>query len=188
MYQDQYSTTTTLGETSSFTYMQGFGLEEKFTANFFGATAQYDFKQNWNFSGNFQSGLDHQHDHATEQPVDHQPALSCNGSTLHPAVPSRMSSQSTRTTCTGRSRFGQTLISASEPVSPNSQTVLAEGSASFTLPTSAHAGYSASLTSFSVAGLPAGATASFSPNSGSPGFTSTLTVTTSMSTPAGSIL
>jgi uncharacterized membrane protein len=71
------------------------------------------------------------------------------------------------------------------PVSPATQTVVAGGRASYSLPTAANAGYTGSLTSFSVTGLPSGATASFSPSSGAVGFTSTLTVSTTSATPGG---
>jgi len=187
MYQDQYSTTTTLGETSSFTYMQGFGLEEKFTANFFGATAQYDFKQNWNFSweNSSQGSITNTTTQLNSLSITSPPCPA----TVAPCIPQYTEPHEFavyQDNLYGTFAFWPDPYFSIGPVSPNSETVLAGGSASFTLPTAAHAGYSANLTSFSVAGLPAGATASFSPNSGSPGFTSTLTVTTSMSTPAGS--
>jgi hypothetical protein len=71
------------------------------------------------------------------------------------------------------------------PVTPVTQTVKAGGSTTYAVPTAAKAGYSGKLTSFNVAGLPSGATASFSTSTGVPGFTSTLTVSTTASTPAG---
>jgi YD repeat-containing protein len=74
------------------------------------------------------------------------------------------------------------IIQIPVSVSPASQTVLSCGSASYTVSVPAMNGVSGSL-AVSVNGLPAGATASFSPASiGSPG-SSTLTVFTSPSTP-----
>jgi hypothetical protein len=68
--------------------------------------------------------------------------------------------------------------------SPTSQTVTAGGSTSYGATASATNGYSGSV-SWSVSGLPSGATGTFNPASSTPTASSTLTVGTSSSTPAG---
>jgi len=68
---------------------------------------------------------------------------------------------------------------------PASVTVTAGGSASYTATVAPTGGFTGAVT-FSVSGLPAGATAGFNPGSLTTSGNSTLTVTTSSSTPAGS--
>jgi pre-peptidase len=68
-------------------------------------------------------------------------------------------------------------------VSPASQSIVAGSSATYTVATSALNGSTQSI-SLSVAGLPAGATGSFSPATVTAGGSSTLTVTTSTAAPA----
>jgi hypothetical protein len=68
---------------------------------------------------------------------------------------------------------------------PSSQTVTAGGSTTYSATATALNGYGGSVT-WSVSGLPSGATGTFNPTSSSPTGSSTLTVTTSSSTPAGS--
>jgi hypothetical protein len=68
--------------------------------------------------------------------------------------------------------------------SPSSQTVTAGGSTTYAATATGTNGYSGSVT-WSVSGLPSGATGSFSPPSTSPGASSTLTVATTSTTPAG---
>jgi hypothetical protein len=67
---------------------------------------------------------------------------------------------------------------------PPSQTVTAGSSTTYTATATATNGYSKSVT-WSVSGLPSGATGSFNPASSTPGSSSTLTVNTSSTTPAG---
>jgi len=69
--------------------------------------------------------------------------------------------------------------------SPASQTVFAGGNASYTATVSAGAGFSGTV-SFSVSGLPSGATASFNPGSVTTSGSTTLSVSTSAATPSGS--
>jgi len=68
---------------------------------------------------------------------------------------------------------------------PASATVTAGGSASYTATVTPTGGFTGAVT-FSVSGLPAGATTSFNPGSVTTSGNSTLTVSTSSSTPAGS--
>ncbi|MEZ0072442.1 glycosyl hydrolase family 28 protein [Planotetraspora sp. GP83] len=70
-------------------------------------------------------------------------------------------------------------------VTPSSQTVTAGSSATYTVNTSTVSGSPGPIT-LSASGLPAGATATFSPNPVTPGSSSTLTVATAASTPDGS--
>ncbi len=70
-------------------------------------------------------------------------------------------------------------------VSPSSQNVIQGGGTSFTANVTAGTGFSGTV-SLSVSGLPAGATASFSPASISTSGSSTLSVSTSSSTASGS--
>jgi hypothetical protein len=67
---------------------------------------------------------------------------------------------------------------------PSSQTVIAGGSTTYSATATGTNGYGGSIT-WGVAGLPAGATGSFSPASTTPGGSSILTVGTSSTTPAG---
>jgi CSLREA domain-containing protein len=67
---------------------------------------------------------------------------------------------------------------------PTSQTVSAGGSATYTVATSAQGGFSGSV-ALSASGLPAGASASFSPSSISGAGSSTVTVATTSATPVG---
>ncbi len=69
---------------------------------------------------------------------------------------------------------------------PSSQTVSAGASTSYTVNITPTGGFAGAVT-FSAAGLPAGATASFSPNPAS-GNSSTVTVTTATTTPTGSFV
>jgi polygalacturonase len=69
-------------------------------------------------------------------------------------------------------------------VTPASRTVEAGGSATYTVQTSVVSGSPGNI-SLSASGLPAGATASFSPNPVAAGSTSTLTVSTAVTTPEG---
>jgi hypothetical protein len=68
---------------------------------------------------------------------------------------------------------------------PSSQSVNAGSSTSYTVSTSAVAGFTGSI-SFTASGLPAGASASFNPTSVTVGASTTMTITTTSSTPAGS--
>ena len=69
--------------------------------------------------------------------------------------------------------------------SPSSQTVTQGGPATYTATATATNGYSGSV-AWSVSGLPAGASSTFTPTTSTPTASSTLNVTTSASTPAGS--
>jgi hypothetical protein len=68
--------------------------------------------------------------------------------------------------------------------SPSSQSVVAGGSTSYTITTTAVNGFSGTV-SFGVSGLPAGATASFSPITVASRGSTTMTVNTGSGTPAG---
>jgi PKD repeat protein len=68
---------------------------------------------------------------------------------------------------------------------PSSRTVLPGASTTYTATATAGTGFTGTV-AFSVTGLPAGATASFSPTSVTPSGTSTLTVATTTATPPGS--
>jgi len=69
-------------------------------------------------------------------------------------------------------------------VAPASGSVVQGGSVTTTVSLSPTGGF-ADTVSLSVSGLPSGATASFSPASGTPSFTSALTISTASTTPAG---
>ena len=69
-------------------------------------------------------------------------------------------------------------------VSPSSGSVVQGGSVTTTVSLSPTGGF-ADTVSLSVSGLPSGATASFSPSSGTPSFSSTLTISTTAGTPVG---
>ncbi|MBA7602137.1 hypothetical protein ES703_09223 [subsurface metagenome] len=69
-------------------------------------------------------------------------------------------------------------------VSPASGSVVQGGSVTATVSITSVAGFSETV-SLSASGLPSGATASFSPSSGTPSFDSTLTISTASTTPTG---
>jgi len=69
-------------------------------------------------------------------------------------------------------------------VSPTSGSVVQGGSAGATVSITSIGGFTNTV-SLSTSGLPSGATASFSPSSGTPSFNSTLTISTASTTPAG---
>ncbi len=69
-------------------------------------------------------------------------------------------------------------------VSPRSGSVMQGGSTSATVSVTSVDGFSSAV-SLSASGLPSGATATFSPPSGTPSFTSTIAITTVSTTPAG---
>ena len=72
-------------------------------------------------------------------------------------------------------------------VSPSSGSAVQGESATATVSVSSIEGFSSTV-SLSASGLPSGATASFSPLSGTPSFTSTLTISASSTTPAGTYM
>jgi hypothetical protein len=81
--------------------------------------------------------------------------------------------------------FVQLVPDFSLTATPTSRTVLPGGSTSYTATISAGTGFSDTVT-FSVSGLPAGATATFSPSSVTGPGSTTMSVTTSLMTPLGS--
>jgi hypothetical protein len=78
-----------------------------------------------------------------------------------------------------------TVADFSLSATPSSRTVLPGASTTYTATATAGPGFTGTV-AFSVTGLPAGATASFSPTSVTPSGTSTLTVATTAVTPPGS--
>jgi VCBS repeat-containing protein len=80
--------------------------------------------------------------------------------------------------------IGLNVVDFSLSVAPGSQTILAGGTATYNAFTAALNGFSGSI-ALSVAGLPSGTTASFSPSSLNGSSSSSLSVVTSSSTPGG---
>jgi len=78
-----------------------------------------------------------------------------------------------------------TVADFSLSATPASRSILAGASTTYTATVTAGAGFTGTVT-FNLAGLPAGATASFNPTSINPSGSTTLSVATAGSTPAGS--
>ena len=78
-----------------------------------------------------------------------------------------------------------TVADFSLSATPSSRTVLPGASTTYTATATAGTGFTGTV-AFSVTGLPAGATASFSPTAVTPSGTTTLTVATTPATPPGS--
>jgi hypothetical protein len=185
-YSDQYSNTTTQGRTSTSQTTAGFGLDVKVGGSFFGLGVQYDFKENWKFTwtNSYQSSITNTSTQVGTLSITGPPCPA----PVAPCLPQYTEPHEFavyQDNLYGAFMFWPDPYFSIGPVTPATQTILAGGMASYAIPTAANAGYAGSLTSFQVTGLPAGATASFSPGSGAPGFQSTMTVDTSMSTPAG---
>lgn len=185
-YYQQYSSTTTQSQGGSYSYSQGVGMEEKVGGSFFWVGVQYDFKQSLTFTwtDTWQNSVTHT---ITQTDIATITGPPCPATTL-PCIPAY--SEPSEYTVYQDNLYG-TFMFWPNPfftasVTPATQTVKAGSVTTFQVPTLAQAGYSGKLTSFKVAGLPAGVSAGFSPSSGTPGFTSTLTLSTATSTPAGS--
>jgi hypothetical protein len=186
MYADQYSDSTTLGKGASSTFTEAFGLEEKIGGDFFGLGVQYDFKQNWSYTwiNTWQNTVTNTTTQVDTLSITSPPCPA----TVSPCIPQYTEPHEFavyQDNLYGTFMFWPFPYFSLGPVAPVSQTVVAGGRASYTVPTAANAGYTGTLTSFNVAGLPSGATYSLSKSSGTPGFTSTLTVSTTSATPAG---
>jgi hypothetical protein len=186
MYQNTYVHTSTLGQGGSYTYMVGFGLEEKFGGSFFGIGVAYDFKQNFNFT--WENTWQNTVTNTTTQvqtlsitgPPCPAPVAPCNPEFTEPHDFAAYEDN-----LYGTFMFWPNPYFSIGAVTPATQSVKAGSVASYTMPTTANAGYTGSLTSFAVTGLPTGSSAGFSPSKGAPGFTSTLAVSTAASTAAG---
>jgi hypothetical protein len=186
MYQNTYTQTSTLGEGGSYMYQMGYGLEEKFGDSFFGLGVVYDFKQNWNFTwmNTWQNTITN-----TTTQVE---TLSITGPPC-PALSAPCDPEYTEPhefavyedNLYGTFMFWPNPYFSLGTVSPATQTVKQGSTATYTIPTAANAGYTGNIASFSVTGVPSGATASFSPTAGAAGTTFTLSVVTSLSTAAG---
>jgi hypothetical protein len=186
-YSDQYSNSTTIGKGSSYTFSEGFGLDEKFGFSFFGQGLQYELKQNWMYT--WMSTWQNTVTNTTTQTG----SLSITGppcpAAVAPCIPQYTEPHEFavyQDNLYGTFMFWPDPYFTIGPATPASQTVVAGGRASYTISTAANAGYTGTLKSFNVAGLPSGATASFSQTTGTPGFSTTLTVSTTSATPAGS--
>ncbi|HLX84210.1 MAG TPA: hypothetical protein VKR59_09945 [Terriglobales bacterium] len=183
---EQYSTTTSQSQGGSYSYQQQFGLEEKFGVSFFWQSLTVDIKQSWTYTwmDTWQNTVTNTSTQTATATITGPPCPS----PVSPCVPAFTEPHEFavyQDNLYGTFMFWPfPYFSISE--TPAAQTVKAGHVTTFQIPTTANAGYTGKLTSFSVAGLPSGASAGFSPKSGTPGFTSTLTVSTGTSTPAGS--
>jgi hypothetical protein len=196
-YQDQYSNSNAVGQGGSYQYEVGFGMEEKVGGTFFGQGVQYDFKQNWSYTwkNTWQNTVTNTSTQTDTAQITGPPCPASTG----PCDP--LYSEPTDINVYQDNLYGTFMFwpnpyfvigttGSSAPnttalLTPSLQTISAGSSATFSIPTSANAGYSGTLTSFSVTGLPSGATASFSPTSGAAGTTFTMTIATQALTSAG---
>jgi hypothetical protein len=185
IYNDQYSTTTSASQGGSYSYQLGFGMEEKFGGSFFGIGVQYDMKQGWSFTWtdtwqNTVTNTSTQTDIAT---ITGPPCPAA----VAPCVP--VYTEPHEFAVYQDDLYGTFMFWPnpyfSISATPATQTVKAGGATTFQIPTAANAGYTGSISSFNVTGLPSGVSYGFSPSSGTPGFTSTLTLSTATTTAAG---
>ncbi len=185
IYNQQYSTTTSQSQGGSYTYAQGFGLEEKFTVEFFWQELSVDIKQTsmLTWMDTWQNTVTNTKTQTDIATITGPPCPS----TTAPCVPAY--SEPGEFTVYQDNLYGTFMFWPnpyfSTYVTPATQMVKAGSVTTFQIPTAANAGYTGSLTSFNVTGLPSGVSAGFSPSSGKPGFTSTLTLSTATTTPAG---
>lgn len=184
-YSEQYSNTNSVGQGTSKSFTQGFGLEEKFGGSFFWQSVQYDMKQNWSYTwaSSYQKTVTNTNTQTGTVVITGPP---CPALFL-PCIPAY--TEPHQFALYQDNLYGSFMFWPnpyfSFTVSPATQTVMPGGSTSYTIPTAANAGYSGTLTSFNVTGLPGGASAVFTPPSGAAGVSSTLLVSTSFSTPPG---
>ena len=186
MYQNTYVQTSALGQGGSYTYTLGFGLEEKFGGSLFGIGLAFDFKQNFNFTwmNMWQNTVTNTTTQVQTLSITGPPCPAlvapCNPEFTEPHEFAAYEDN-----LYGTFMFWPDPYFSLGPVTPATKSVTAGSVATYTIPTAANAGYTGSLTSFAITGLPTGASAGFVPNKGAPGFTSTLTVSTAASTAAG---
>jgi hypothetical protein len=186
MYQNTYVQTSTVGQGGSYTYETGFGLEEKFGGTIFGLGLAFDFKQNWNFTwvNTWQTTVTNTTTQVQTLSITGPPcpALSapCNPEYTEPHEFAVYEDN-----LYGTFMFWPNPYFSLGTVTPATQAVKQGGTAAYTIPTAANAGYTGTIASFSVTGLPSGTTAGFTPTIGAAGTTFTLTAVTTPSTPAG---
>jgi len=184
-YANQYVNSSAVTQGLTYTYAQGFGLEEKFGASFLWASVQYDISQNWTFTwtDSWQNIITNT---TTQTDTLSITGPACPAPTA-PCIPQY--TEPHEFAVYQDNMYGSFMLWPnpyfSISVTPAAQTVQAGGRATYTIPTAANAGYTGNLTSFSITGLPSGATGTFSPTTGAAGITSTLTVSTTSATPAG---
>jgi hypothetical protein len=186
VYNQQYSSTTSESQGGSYSYSQGVGMEEKIGGSFFGIGVQYDMKQTMTFTWtdtwqNTVTNTSTQTDIATiTGPPCPSPTAPCN-----PAYSEPSEFTVYQDNLYGTFMFWPNPYFSIGPPTPATLSMNQGTSASFTIPTTAVAGYAGNVASFSVTGLPSGATPTFSPTTGAAGTTVLLTVTTTLSTPDG---
>jgi len=186
-YQDQYTTTNADMQGGSYTYQVGFGMDEKFGGTFFGNGVQYEFKENWTSSweNTYQTTITNTSQQTDTAQITGPP---CPATTepCNPAYTEPHEFAVYQDNLYGAFLFWPNPYFSIGTVAPANEMITAGGTASYTIPTLANAGYSGTLTSLSVQGLPSGATPVFSPSTGAAGSTFTLTVYTTAATPVGS--
>ncbi len=202
-YANQYTNIVANATGSQSTAQTTYGLETKFTeeakAGFLGdgATLKFteDLKQNWTYTS-VNTTLNTLTNTNTQTNTAVIAGPPCAATTA-PCVPQY--TEPHEFTIYQDNRYGTFMFwpnpffsvgavgANNQTLTPAAPKAIAAGqSVSYTIPTSANAGYSGTLNSFTVTGLPAGATYAVTPASGAAGTTFTLTVVTSASaTPAG---
>lgn len=186
MFTEQYSNSTTLGQSATSTFSQEFGVEEKTAGTFFWQSVEFDFKETSTLTwmNSWQNTVTNTSTQTNTLSITGPPCPApvepCNPQYTEPHEFATYQDN-----LYGTFMFWPNPFFSISAVTPQSQTVVAGGRASYTITTAANAGYTGNLTSFNVTGLPSGATPSFSPSTGAAGITSTLTVSTTSATPAG---
>ena len=187
-YQLQYSNTSTQGQGTTSTFSQGFSLEEQ-VGGLFGIGLSMDFKQSntltWTTTVNT-SITNTSGSTAAASITGPTCTVPSGGNTCSPEYdgPAEFSVYQDN-------QYGTFMFFAvRDPrfrmgATPATQKVAIGGSTTYTVTTTAVEGFTGNI-DLSVSGLPAGATASFSPATVAAGGSSTLTVNTSSSTPSAS--
>ncbi len=187
IYQDQYSTSDADMQGGSHTYQVGFGMDEAFGGTFFGNGVKYEFKENWTSSweNTYQNTVTNSNTQTDTVQITGPP---CPATTApcNPEYTEPHEFAVYQDNLYGSFMFWPNPYFSIGTVAPATSMIMAGGIATYTIPTLANAGYTGTLTSFSVQGLPSGATPVFSPSTGAAGTTFTLTVNTTAATPAGS--
>jgi hypothetical protein len=183
-YQQQYSTNTQTTNNVTNTYQVGFGLEEKFSA-FFIATLSADFKQNWTSSwdNTYQTTISNTNTQ-TDTAVITSPPCPATSYPCNPNYTEPHEFTVYQDNLYGTFLFWPNPYFSISNLLPVTNSVSAGGTANYTGSTIANAGYSGPSISFSITGLPKGAT--YKSNTVTAGAGFTLSVSTTPTTPTGS--
>ena len=193
-YLDQYTTINTTSQTTSYSYYVGFSLDDKFGGSFFGNSVQYELKESWTttWKDSIQTSLTTTSQQTDTAQITGPPcpttAPPCTPEFAEPHEFSVFQDNLYGTFMYWPNPYftigtAPTSTNSGYGSAPASQTVSAGGSTSFSFPSTSNAGYTGTSISFTVTGLPSGA--SYTPGTVAPGNVFGLDVSTMPSTPKG---